>query len=939
MDVLAKSERVVGAQLNRVLRDSTLYLLGNIASRVLGFLAIPFYSHYLTPAQYGIIELIELSTQVVGITFGLQSIGAALTRLFHDQDTAEQEANIVSTSVIATALLSGVIAAAAVLAAGPISLAVFHSADQAPLLQAAFVAMWFANMVEVILVYERIRERARFFFIYSMASLAGNLGLNIYFIGFAGAGVWGFVYSKLIITGIGAAFLLWRAMREVGWHWRQEYIPQLVRFGLPLCLASISAFAIHFSDRFFLADAVTLSELGKYALAYRFAFLVSVLVGESFGKSWNVTFYRLANQEGWKERFSQVALYLIFALYVTGLSVAVMAPELLRLMVPPSFYPPYLLLPLLVLAYVFRECGDFFRNLLLINKRSGTVGKVVFGGAFLNGLLNFSLIPAFGIYGAAIATMGTWIAYMVVFWVLAWREHQIPVSLAAFAKITVLAIGIFALSDSHRAESLILEVAIDCLWIGLFIGLCLLFYFSSAERTELLSVAKAQARRLIRLQQPPVNELPSSLPTVLMLAFYFPPENAIGAARPARFTKYLSRLGYPVSVVSQWMEGAPAATAIRVPAPARAGDQTFTASSLLRSFNRMALPYDDRLWWAPPAYRAASAALQRNPHQVVFSTYPPVATHLVALALKLRHGCRWVADFRDPLMGNPVRSAKRAMLLDLVIERLIFRRADAVIANTDAVMQMWRDRYPQWQHKIHLIWNGFDPEDKLTPKPAGTRTRRTMAHVGTIYGGRTPEPLIASLDRLLAAGKIAADSIQLRLIGPIENHSLDPSSPVCQRLQALGCLHVDDRMAPQAEAREETLGADYLVLIDLVDSEVPGIQLPAKIFDYIRACRPILAFTPAGSVITRVLATAGIPNACVLPTAPVEEIDRAVQAFLDRPRAEIQPSAAFWHDFDSSSQTYVLANIISRMSAVSAPVTSRTRALVPTPTRVKPPTR
>ena len=496
MDALAKSEGEVGLRLNRVLKNSTFYLLGNIASRVLGFVAIPFYSHFLTPPQYGIIELIELSTQVVGITFGLQSIGTALTRLFHEQETGAQEARLVSTSVIATALLSALIAAGAVLAAGPISLAVFHSADQAPLLQAAFVAMWFANMVEVILVYERIRDRARFFFYYSMTSLAANLSLNIYFIGFAGAGVWGFVYSKLLVTGVGSVFLLWRAMREVGWHWRQAYIPQLVRFGLPLCVASISAFAIHFSDRFFLANSVSLSELGKYALAYRFAFLASVLVGDSFAKSWNATFYHFTKEEGWKDRFAKIALYLIFALYVTALGVSLAAPELMAFMVPPSFYPPYLLLPILVLSYVFRDCGDFFRNLLLINKRSGTVGKVAFSGAVANGLLNFALIPTFGIYGAALATLGTWFAYMVVFWVIAWREHRVPVSVISFAKITLFAIGIFALGDALRTDQRFLQSAIDGVWVGLFALLCFAFYFRSGERAEILSAAQSLVRLL-----------------------------------------------------------------------------------------------------------------------------------------------------------------------------------------------------------------------------------------------------------------------------------------------------------------------------------------------------------------------------------------------------------------------------------------------------------
>lgn len=939
MNALAKLRDAPKIQISRVLRDSTFYLLGNIASRILGFVAIPFYSHYLSPAQYGIIELIELSTQIVALTFGLQSIGAVLSRLFHDQDTREKEASIVSTSVLSTAMLSALIAAGGVMAAGPLSRAVFHSAEQASLLQVAFIAMWFANMVEVVLVYERIRQRARFFFYYSICMLVANFSLNIYFIGFVGAGVWGFVYSKLIVTAIGSAFLLFRTLREVGLHWQKAYLPQFIRLGLPLLAASVSAFVIHFSDRFFLANAVTLAQLGQYALAYRFAFLVSVFVGESFNRSWSVTLYRYAQEEGWRVRFAQVAAYLVFALYLTGLAISLMAPELFSFMVPQSFYPPYLLLPLLVIAYLFRETGDFFRGLLLINKRAQTIGTVTFSGAAVNLLLNIALIPSFGIYGAALATLGTWAIYMGVCWVIAWREHRVPVSILAFAKINLFALMIFAAGDWLRVETTPIQIAVDCLWIGLFIALCIMFYFSSEERKEIQYAFVAQAARMVRARPRQFTATATRLPTVLMLAYYFPPENAIGAARPARFTKYLSRLGFPIRVISQWIvdsETDPPAnnhrpavgqraiirpgkiTSIRVPSPDMAHGPAHKISRLLHFLSEYAMPYDDRLAWVPFAYRAASLIVADDPNIVIVSSHPPFASHLTGLVLKLRHGRPWIADFRDPLASNPIRTSARAAVMDAFFQKLIFQYADVVIANTDAVRHIWNDHYPQWRHKIHLVWNGFDPEDAIIPRPISSRARRTIAHIGTIYGGRTPWPLIESLDRLINDGSISADSIQLRLLGPITNHCLDTSALPFQRLLALGCLHIDNRMAPHAEAREELLRADYLILLDIVGDAVPGMQLPAKIFDYIRACRPILAFTPENSVITRVIALAEITSVCISPSASAMAIDRAVLAFLALPRTEIHPSNSFLHDFDAVKQTYTLANLISQISTPRA---------------------
>lgn len=483
--------------MGRLVQDSTLYMIGNLAGRALGFIAIPFYSRFLTPAQYGIIELVELSTQTVAIAFGLASVGAALTRLYHDQHgSSEGERAVVSTGMIGTGALSAAIMLACVLLAGPAGRALLHSDEWTGLMQAAFVAMFLSTLVETELTYERIRERARFFLTYSLITMVLNIALNVYFIGVLELGVWGFVVSKLCITGASSIYLLQRVAREVGLGFRAGLVPQFVRFGAPLIISSFAFFAVHFSDRFFLAGATSLADLGRYALAYRFAMLLSVVVGDSFNKSWGATFYRYAGQAGWEEQFARVAAFLAFAVMLTALAVSVMAPEVLRVMVPASYEPPSLVLPILVLGYAFREMGDFFNNLLLINRRSVRVGQIAALSAVLNVTLNFALIPWYGIYGAAMATLLTWVGYALVCWAAARREHALPFRLGAYARILLLALGVYVLASVLRQPSLLLQIVLDVGWVALFAGLCLPLYFNGAERTVLRRGAGIVANRL-----------------------------------------------------------------------------------------------------------------------------------------------------------------------------------------------------------------------------------------------------------------------------------------------------------------------------------------------------------------------------------------------------------------------------------------------------------
>lgn len=457
-------------------------MLGTVAGRVVAFLAIPFYARFLTPAQYGLIELIEISTQTIAIAVGLQAIGSAMVRLVHDQPTPHGERAVVSTTLIATAMLCAVVTIVGIASAPAISRLVFHTDEWATLLQAAFVAMFFASQIEVVLVYERMRDRATFFLAYSLVTLALNLGLNIVFIGLLDYGVWGFVSSKLVVSVGGAVFLFWRARRDIGWHWHRMHVPALVRFGAPLIVSGLAYFAIHFSDRFFLTASVPLADVGRYALAYRFAMMVNAVIGDSFAKSWGVSLYRHTDDADWRAQFARVCAYFTFVLATAGIGVAVCGPELLRIMVPPEFYPPALVLPILVLAHVVRDVADFFRSLLLINKRSVLVGQIAVAAALFNLVANLVLIPPFGIHGAAWATLATWSAYLVVTWAVADREHRLPIRLWSYAALLGLTVAVLAGSVTLRLTGFVPQALLDCAWVMLFLVAGVAVFFSTTDR-------------------------------------------------------------------------------------------------------------------------------------------------------------------------------------------------------------------------------------------------------------------------------------------------------------------------------------------------------------------------------------------------------------------------------------------------------------------------
>lgn len=411
-------------------------------------------------------------------------------------------------------------------------------------------------------------------------------------------------------------------------------------------------------------------------------------------------------------------------------------------------------------------------------------------------------------------------------------------------------------------------------------------------------------------------------PCVLIVAHAFPPDTRSGAARAGRFARYLPEFGYdPVVICGGDPPGggeARPAWVRHVPRP-EPGRTTARAAELARLAQRYLAPYDDNLPWAVHAALEAEELAAGRPVAAVLSTSPPVGVHLAALWLKWRRGLPWVADFRDPIRGNPFRSRRWPFPYDRLLERLIFRHADALVANTDTVAGLWARSHPDVAGKVCTIWNGFDPEDWASASPLPARERRVLAHVGSLGAGRQPDALLASLVRLVGRGDLDADRILVHLAGPMVEGRLLVDPVVVDALRGRECLEYDGRRVSRSDARRIAAEADYLLLLDLNDGGA-DLQVPGKLFEYIQIGRPILAFTTRrGSPVARILQDSGVPHRVVYQGDADAEVDRQVFGLLAMPTEPVRPSPWFVEHFDGRNQARAVARLLDRVREPARP--------------------
>lgn len=407
-------------------------------------------------------------------------------------------------------------------------------------------------------------------------------------------------------------------------------------------------------------------------------------------------------------------------------------------------------------------------------------------------------------------------------------------------------------------------------------------------------------------------QAPPALAGVLLLAYYYPPVNVSGAQRPSRFVRHLSHFGFDPHVVACGENASSERLDHAAYVPSRETAAAEPAARRAALHERLLLPYDQKRPWIPHSVFAAERIIREHDIRCIVSTSPPVATHYAALELKRRTGLPWIADFRDPYVGNPMRTSLRCRLFDSWGERTVLRGADAVIANTDTLGEAMRKRYPNRADDIIVLMNGYDPEEPIAPRPIPTgRTQKVLAHIGALYAGRKPDVIVDSLSRLIRSGNLDPSGVKLDFIGPYDP-SLAIGTGTSGELMNMGVMECPGTKLPREDANRRMAEADWLLLLDL-NHIGATLQIPAKVFDYVRVERPILAFSGSGSPTERLLGQTGLRHECLDPELPSDEIDRRVLAFLNSPAPAGELSPEFRHKFEARQQVAELARLIRRL--------------------------
>jgi O-antigen/teichoic acid export membrane protein len=468
----------LGQELKRLGRHSAIYGLGGLVSRILATLLLPLYTHYLPPGSYGRVELVTAATAVLAITLQM-GISSAFFRFYFDAKEPAGKLTVIRTSFWFTMGMSTLGLVLGVVFAGPVGHWIGLGHDPS-LVRAGAVGLWAQTNYQQLTALFRVEERSVQYAIASVANVLITVAAMVVFVAVFHWGAIGLVVGNFTGTLIVYLALVVYRTEQLGLEFDRPLLRQMQKFGMPLVPSALALWAISFVDREFIVWYKNAAEVGVYSAALKIAGVITFVM-VAFRTAWPAFAYSIEDDGEARRTYSFVLTYLLaFASWV-ALVLGALAPWWVRLLTDPRYQRAEKGVPLLVFAFAL------YAGYTVLAIGSGRARRTQFNwvvtgaGAAASIGLNFWLIPRWGMVGAAISMV---ISYVILFiGMTLYAQHVYPVAYQWRRVVTVVGAAV-GLTVAARAAHLGLAPS-ALLVLAYPLVLAALGFYLPAERMRL----------------------------------------------------------------------------------------------------------------------------------------------------------------------------------------------------------------------------------------------------------------------------------------------------------------------------------------------------------------------------------------------------------------------------------------------------------------------
>ncbi|HDY68918.1 MAG TPA: hypothetical protein ENH85_14145 [Candidatus Scalindua sp.] len=481
-------------RLKFLIKDAGFYGSLRAATKALSIFTFPILARIFSKEEYGLVDGIAIFASIFGplIIMGQDS---AIARYFYETNDTKTRCQIVSTGFWIEMVLAFIITGTLFFHAEFIMHTVLKSTQYTYAYRIAVLSLPFTVLHQFGLNLMKWTFQRKQYLVLTIGISITTIVLTLILVLVFRVGIIGVFWSNLLSNCIFSLFALFFCRKYLTILSSFKYLVPLAKFGYPYMLIGIG-FAIFPSvDRYFIANYLTLTDLGTYAVALKIMIFVSLPV-TAFRTAWSPFAYFIHKQPDAGNTYSKILTYYTFAGVLGILIVLLIGQPVMTLMASKKYEVSAVVMALLAFFVILN--GSYYITGIGVGLSKKTIFSAMsyYGGIGVSVLANFLLVPRLGIMGAALGTALGQLSAVVFITIAAQRLYPIPYDFKRCILILSLGVmtawGISAVDVDSQVTCFTAKSAM----IGLFISLNFYFIFETFERRKIYGLVSKYLARL-----------------------------------------------------------------------------------------------------------------------------------------------------------------------------------------------------------------------------------------------------------------------------------------------------------------------------------------------------------------------------------------------------------------------------------------------------------
>ncbi len=412
--------------------QSLVYGAGQLATKVVGFALTPFYSYWLTVAEFGEFNLYYSFIAVAQVIF-IYGLDIALMRYYVPLKEDEARRDLFSTVLILSCFTSTLLAGVFWLIREPMTALVLTRGGDPVVFMYCLAVLWSDTFMALPFVVLRAQQRAWQYTSLRMVGVVLNVIMNWVLVGMMHTGLRGIFIANIASSLLTLIPLLWLIRHDISWKFHRNLLPPILKFGLPNIPNLFFVMVFEISPRKLLEVYSSAEQTGLYSMGAKLGMVFSILA-MAFRNAWAPFFLEEGEKPDSPELFARVLTYFLLIFGVLFLGLTYFLPPLVEAKLPgfgapmiaKKFWVGIEIFPVILLGQVFNgvaanlSAGFYLRNRIYIQ-------------AFISGLaatLSFLfciwLIPSYGLWAAAWSVVVGYGGMALGEWIYARKSYPVP---------------------------------------------------------------------------------------------------------------------------------------------------------------------------------------------------------------------------------------------------------------------------------------------------------------------------------------------------------------------------------------------------------------------------------------------------------------------------------------------------------------------------------